>query len=166
MNFFRQAANFFIFTVAILRTKMWGMVTASMGNKTFLREGCLINHPAGVRIGSNVYIGRYCEIDGFGGVTIGDDVHIASFCAIYSSNHKYDAEHVPIRKQGYIGRAVVIEDNVWIGSHVVILAGVTIHRGAIVGAGSVVSRDVGENSVVAGVPARLVKHRFDSRHKK
>jgi len=160
MHGVRQAANFFIFALATLRTRMWGIVTASMGNRTFIREGCLINHPAGVRIGSNVYLGRFCELDGFGGITIGNDVHIASFCAVYSSNHKYDRRDLLIRKQGYVGKSVIIEDDVWIGSHVIILPGVTIHRGAVVGAGSVVSHDVAENTIVAGVPARAVKHRF------
>lgn len=162
MNMLRQLANVLIFSISSIRTWGWSMVTASIGKNTYIREGCIINHPALVSIGSNVYIGRFCELDGFGGLTIGNDVHIASFSAIYTSNHKYTRRDLLMREQGYTGKKVVIEDDVWIGSHAVILPGVTIHKGAIVGAGSVVSNDVAAFSIVAGVPAKLIKSRFSA----
>lgn len=158
----RQLANILIFSFSSVRTWCWSKVAASIGKNTYIREGCLINHPSQVAIGSNVYIGRFCELDGFGGLSIGNDVHIASFSAIYTSNHKYGRGDLLMREQGYIGKKVVIEDDVWIGSHAVILPGVTIHKGAIVGAGSVVSSDVAAFSIVAGVPAKLIKNRFSA----
>jgi maltose O-acetyltransferase len=154
----RQAANVIIFSIASVRTVFWRLFLHHIGSGSFIREGVLITHPSSVDIGKDVYIGRYCELDGFGGLAIGNDVHIAPFCAIYSSNHKFDGSTL-IRKQGYVGEKVVIEDDVWIGTHVVILSGVTVHTGAVIGAGSVVTKDVPPNAVVAGVPAKVLKYR-------
>jgi acetyltransferase-like isoleucine patch superfamily enzyme len=159
MGSLRQFANFIIFSIASLRSFFWRQMTRHLGRDTFIREGCVINHPANVSIGDNCYIGRFCELDGFGGLMIGSGVHIASFSAIYSSNHRFD-KPIPIREQGYEGAQVTIGDDVWVGSHVVILPGVTIASGAVIGAGSVVTHDVAANTIVAGVPATPVKSRF------
>jgi acetyltransferase-like isoleucine patch superfamily enzyme len=86
---------------------------------------------------------------------IGDSVLIAPGCFITDHNHRHAAS-LTIASQGCEGRSVQIEDDVWLGAHVVVLSGVTIGRGAIVAAGAVVTQDVVPMSVVAGVPARVI----------
>ena len=76
-----------------------------------------------------------------------------------SEEHIYIDRNLPIKDQGKTYAPVTIKDNVWIGAKATILSGVTIGTGAIVGAGAVVTKDVPENSIVAGVPARIIKNR-------
>jgi maltose O-acetyltransferase len=107
-----------------------------------------------IRIGSRVSINAYAHFWGQGGITIGDDCLIASHVTITSLTHDIDA---PRFRDSLIQKPVVLEDNVWIGSHATILPGVTIGRGAVVGAGAVVTKNVPPRAVVVGVPARVQK---------
>ena len=93
-----------------------------------------------------------CIIDARGGkVTIGGDVDVGT------ESHIWTLEHDPNdNDHGTKGGAVTIEDHVWIASRVTILPGVTIGRGAVVACGSVVTKDVPEKSIVAGVPAKVI----------
>lgn len=98
-------------------------------------------------------------IEASGGVTIGRYFHTGRGLTIYSSNHKYDgAEAIPYGHE-YIRKPVVIRDFVWCGANVTIVPGVTIGEGAIVGAGSVVTKDVPEGAIVGGNPAKVIKYR-------
>jgi maltose O-acetyltransferase len=104
-----------------------------------------------VSIGANTWINRGCTLDLRGGLRIGDNVSIAAEVVILSADHDRDQVSFPLRF-----REVVIEDHVWIGMRAMILPGVHIGRGAVVGAGSVVTRDVAALAVVAGAPARQI----------
>jgi len=108
-----------------------------------------------VEIGNNVSISAFFQLHGMGGVQIGDRVMIASHVAITSLTHDHTA--LVMYRTG-LTKPDVIEDDVWIGAHCVILPGVTIGRGAVIGAGSMVTHDVPPSSVVAGVPARVIRH--------
>lgn len=88
-------------------------------------------------------------------VSIGDWVRMGRDVMIITQNHKYTRETF----EGYVREPVRIEDNVWIGSRVIILAGVTIGKNAIIGAGAVVTKDVAPYSIVGGVPAEHIKWR-------
>ena len=111
-----------------------------------------------VRLGSNVNFNGM-TIHGSGGVTIGDNFHSGAGCTIYTVNHRWEgATAVPYDDQ-VVQEPVVIENNVWLGEHVLILPGSHIGEGAIVGAGAVVSGRVEPCAVAVGVPARTVKHR-------
>ncbi len=112
----------------------------------------------------NVRFGKYVRINENvflqGEVSIGNYVMIAPNVSVYSNTHVYDDINVPMVTCGTsITKEVVIEDDVWIGKGVVILPGVTIKKGAIVGANSVVTKDVNSYTIVGGVPARLIKER-------
>jgi acetyltransferase-like isoleucine patch superfamily enzyme len=113
----------------------------------------------GLRVGTNSGWGVGCFINAGGGVTIGNDVLIGPRVVIHSLNHVYKDAKVPIRLQGHVAKPVVIEDDVWIGAGAIILAGVRVGRGAVVGAGSVVTKDVPAFGVVVGNPARFVRFR-------
>lgn len=107
-----------------------------------------------IHIGKNVFINMGCKFQDQGGIYIGDGVLIGHNVVLATLNHAMSPKHrstmepAPIR----IGK------NVWIGSNATVLAGVTIGDGAIVAAGAVVTRDVPENTVVGGVPARIMRH--------
>lgn len=112
---------------------------------------------AGIRIGRDSLVGEFCVIRGPGGVTIGDRVYLSPMVHIYSSNHRFDDPDVPFIEQGVTAEGVVIEDDCWIGAMVVVLDGVTIGRRSVVAAGAVVTEDVPPHTLVAGVPARVIR---------
>jgi maltose O-acetyltransferase len=111
-----------------------------------------------VELGNNSGIGINCVL--FGKVIIGNDVMMGPNVFIYTRNHSFDRKDIPMREQGYeTEKPVTIGDDVWIGSRVTILPGVNIGNGAIIGASSVVTKNVEPYSVVAGNPAKLIKKR-------
>jgi acetyltransferase-like isoleucine patch superfamily enzyme len=79
--------------------------------------------------------------------------------SFHAENHRYEDTDVPIRLQGETRRGIVVEDDCWLGAGAIVLDGVRIGRGAVVAAGSIVTRDVPAYTVVAGSPARVIKHR-------
>lgn len=107
------------------------------------------------RLGDRVYINHNFVLLDSGGVTIGNDVRIGPNCGIYTPQHAYDPA---LRAAGYERSfPVVIEDYVWIGGGVSILGGVTIGKNSIIGAGSVVTRDIPANVIAVGNPCRVLR---------
>ena len=103
-----------------------------------------------MKIGKRVFINAGCQFQDQGGITIGDDVLVGPQTTL---NHDPDPE----KRGGMFAKPVVIGDKVWLGARVTICPGVTIGEGAIVGAGAVVTKDVPSRTVVAGVPAKVIK---------
>jgi acetyltransferase-like isoleucine patch superfamily enzyme len=114
-----------------------------------------------ISLGNNVYIGHHANFDGAGGIEIGNGVIFAPEVIIYSRTHNYDSDNLKALPFDHIMliSKVIIQDYVWIGRRVIILPGVTIGTGAVVGAGSVVSKDVPPYAVIVGNPAKIVKYR-------
>lgn len=111
-----------------------------------------------LEIGNNSGVGVNCVLSGK--VIIGDDVMMGPEVFIYTFNHRFDRTDIPMWKQGHESmKPVQIEDDVWIGSRVTILPGVKIGKGSIIGASSVVTKDVQPYSIVGGNPAKLLKMR-------
>ena len=110
-----------------------------------------IAHAPGVHIGRNVYINGGCLFMARGGITIEDDVQIAANVQLISNNHD------PYERQILLCKPVLIRQGAWIGAGATILPGVSVGRYAIVGAGSVVTKDVPDYMVVVGNPAKIVK---------
>lgn len=106
---------------------------------------------SGVRVGNNVVINRNALLDGRSGLVIGDNVDIGEYVKIWT------LEHDP-NDNGHItrGRPTIIEDHVWIAPWSIIMPGIHVGRGAIIGGGSVVTRDVPERAIVAGNPAKQI----------
>jgi chloramphenicol O-acetyltransferase type B len=99
-------------------------------------------------------------ISGRGRVTIGNNFHSGSECLIISQNHNFDnGRTIPYDYDSYIVKDITIGDNVWIGSRVIILAGVEIGEGAIVQAGAVVTKNVPKFGIAGGNPAKVFKYR-------
>lgn len=112
---------------------------------------------AGITIGCEGLIGEYTVIRGQGGVHIGDRVYTSPLTQIIAVNHVFDDPDRPFIEQGITAEGIVIEDDVWLGSGAIVTDGVRVGKGAVIAAGAVVTQDVPPNSVVGGVPAKLIK---------
>lgn len=132
----------------------------SIKGHTEILEGVIIQSQGGhIKIGDHCSINPYTIIYGHGNTTIGNNVLIAGGCMIIPSNHAFDKMDVPINNQNNIKKGITIENNVWIGHGCSILDGVAIGEGSVIAAGSVVNKSVPPFSVVAGVPAVVIKRR-------
>lgn len=127
--------------------------TAGLGE---LGEGLRIEENVG--IGSNTYFGCW------GGIVIGKNTICGERLTIHSDNHNFDDDSKLIRYQGAIKLPVNIGENCWFGSNVTVLGGVTVGNGCVIGACSVITKDVPANSVVVGNPAKVIKSRVLVKH--
>jgi acetyltransferase-like isoleucine patch superfamily enzyme len=141
-----------------------GREGVEIGAGTFVMHGAVLhvynfrNLPhAGIRIGRDCLISEYTVVRGQGGVTIGDRVYTSPGVKLVAVNHVFDDPGRPFVEQGITAEGIVVEDDVWIGTGAVVTDGVHIGRGAVVAAGAVVTTDVPAHTVVAGVPARVVR---------
>lgn len=115
-----------------------------------------------LEIGARSSVGEFCMIRAAGGrVCLGQDSLLAPGVGIFASNHGTRLGDQPIKDQAWSTERnfVTIGDGVWLGSHVQVMPGVTIGDGAVVGAGSVVTRDIPAHAIAGGVPARVLGHR-------
>lgn len=112
-----------------------------------------------LNIGDYTFIGRGTEIEVSQSVTIGKHCLIAPNVFITDHNHDTRRQGIPMFEQRCLSAPVTIGHNVWIGANSVILPGVTLGDGAVVGAGSVVTKDVPPNTIVGGVPAKFLRER-------
>ena len=106
-----------------------------------------------IHLGKNVFINAGCKFQDQGGIYIGDNVLIGHNVVLATLNH----DENPNKRGNLKPSSIRIGDDVWIGSNVTVLSGVNIGDGAIVAAGAVVTKDVAENTVVAGVPAKYIR---------
>jgi acetyltransferase-like isoleucine patch superfamily enzyme len=148
---------------AICRSKL------QFGDDVTICEGTLIrpsghwggNLGFGMTMGNRSSFGAYSFIGCSGSLKIGDDVMIGQRITIVAENHNHSDCQRPMNQQGVNNRGVIVGNDVWIGSCVTILDGVTIGDHAIVAAGAVVTQDVAPYSIVGGVPARQIRSRLD-----
>ena len=133
----------------------------TIGKYAIIRPSNIYGGPIGegLTMGDNSNIGPYNYIGCSGKITIGNNVMLAPRVSIYAENHVFDHPEILIRDQGVEKKEVIIEDDCWIAANSILLAGVTIGKGSVVAAGSVVTENVPPYSVVAGVPAKWIKSR-------
>ena len=128
----------------------------SLGNYSVIESDACINNAVGdVMIGDHTRIGLHNTI--IGPVIIGSHVNLAQSITVTALNHIFEDSKKRIDEQGVSTSAVVIEDDIWIGANAVVLPGVTIGHHSVVAAGAVVTKDVPPHSLVAGVPAKVIK---------
>ncbi len=129
----------------------------SIGEKTLIQTGFRFG------ISNKIVIGKECRINEnvyIQSAIIGNYVLIAPNVSILASSHNFTDKSIPIVFQGETDiNPVIIEDDVWIGRNSIILPGIQIGRGAIIGAGAVVTRNIPANAIAGGVPAKIIKFR-------
>lgn len=114
-----------------------------------------------ISLGDRSGIGKNTKLHG--AVTIGNDVMMGENVFMITTNHKYKHTDIPMCEQGFTeDQPIIIGDDVWIGSHVIILPGVKIGSGAIIGAGAVVAKDIPDWAIVVGNPAKIIKFRKET----
>jgi galactoside O-acetyltransferase len=121
---------------------------------------CLYAHNNGqIRIGdrANLNSNVLLNATNYGEIVLGNDVLIGPNVVMRASNHHYESKSIPIIQQGHSSGKIIIEDDVWIGANVVILPNVLVGKGAVIGAGSVVNRDIPPYALAGGVPAKIIK---------
>lgn len=132
--------------------------TISIGKQCYIQDGVLIlSYGGNIQIGNRCSISPYTIVYGHGNTKIGNNVIIAGHCMIIPNNHNFGNTNLPIRDQGNSSKGIVVEDDVWIAHGCSILDGVTIGKGSVIAAGSVLITNVPPYSVFGGVPARLIK---------
>lgn len=130
----------------------------SAGKNINIEKGAFFGSGAKVSIGDNSGIGVNCKL--LGEVTIGKNVMMGPEVVFITTTHDHSRVDVPMIAQGFSDdRPIIISDDVWLGTRCTVLPGVTIGKGVIVGAASVVTKSVPDKVVVAGNPARVIKHR-------
>ena len=128
----------------------------SLGDYSVIESFACINNAVGdVQIGNHTRIGLHNTV--IGPVKIGNHVNLAQGITVTALNHNFTDSNKRIDEQGISTNAVSIEDDVWIGANAVILPGVNIGNHCVVAAGAVVTKDVPPHSLVAGVPAKVIK---------
>jgi acetyltransferase-like isoleucine patch superfamily enzyme len=133
----------------------------TVGDNVSIEKGVVIStsERGKINIGNNVYIGEYSVLTSNKEIEIGDNVFISPHSDIVDFNHIYQDRSIPVNRQGVTTKKITIQEDVWIGSGCKILMGVTVGKGAVVGAGSIVTKDVPSYHVVAGNPAKTIKER-------
>jgi acetyltransferase-like isoleucine patch superfamily enzyme len=127
-----------------------------MGDRSWIASYAQVR--GNTEMGSFSTINSYAFLDGK--IKMGDGVRIAPYASIFGNNHGHSDPHTPIYKQASTSIGIEIGDDVWIGTHAVVVDGVHIGSHSIVAAGAVVTRDVPEYAIVAGNPARVIKNRL------
>lgn len=138
------------------------------GRNVEIGTNCYIESKDKFEIGDNCWIGDNFFAKANAGIVIGSGTIIARGCEIWTCNHNYDSndlEAIPYDKR-MIKKAVTIGENCWIGSRVTIIPGVKIGEGVVVGAGSVITKDIPDYAVIGGNPARVLKYRDVERYNK
>jgi len=140
------------------RRWLLGRMLGKMGRDPSVLMGLEVREPRNIELGDNVVLNRGVLLDGRGGkLVVGNNVDVAQEVAIWTLGHDaHDDQHRTL------GAPVMIEDCVWIGHRAIILPGVRIGRGAVVGAGAVVTKDVPAMAIVGGVPAKVIGQRRSS----
>jgi len=151
--------NVFISPTATIESRFGGKIKIEK-NTEILDDVKILTYGGNIKIGSNCSINAGTIIYGHGNTLIGNDVLIAGGCMLIPANHRFKNIDIKISNQGLELSPIIIEDNVWIAHGCSILSGVTIRKGTVVAAGSVVNKSFPEFSVIGGVPAKLLKSRI------
>ncbi len=157
--FISKGANYFIHPTAILYNKKNILLEA---NAEIWEYAIFRAQGAQITIGENTQIGPYTiMLSGDNGIKVGKNVMVGPHCVFASGNHEYRNLEVPMRFAGSFSNGpIIIEEDVWIGANCTITDNVHIGKGAIIGANSVVNKDVQPYDIVAGVPAKKIKSRL------
>lgn len=141
-----------------LRYALLKSMVKSCGDNVYIGKNVTIKSFHCIEIGDNVSLHEFSYVDATGGLKIGNNVSMAHNLSILTTSHEWDNQDIPIKYNEISYSPVVIQDDVWIGCAVRILNGVTINNRSVIAAGSIVNKDVPSNTIVAGVPAKIIRN--------
>ena len=118
----------------------------------------LSKYGKGLKMGNNSAIGQFTEFGAAGGIEIGNDVIMGSYISFHSENHNFSDSQKLIREQGVTSKGIKIGNNVWVGAKVTFLDGSIVGNNSVVAAGAVVNGIYPDNSIIGGVPAKVLKN--------
>jgi len=128
------------------------------GENVIVKDRCYFGDGSRLIVGSNSQLGQNSRLNGT--ITIGQDVLMGPDVVMMATSHEFKDTSKPINKQGEAKeKPIIIGDNVWVGTRVIILPGVEIGRNTIIGSGAVVTKSFPENSIIGGNPAKLIRMR-------
>ena len=136
------------------RDRLSDIIGSKIDKSTIIFAPFYTNFGRYISIGKNVFINHACSFLDMGGITIGDNVLIGPKVNLVSENHPID----PSQRNSLIGKPIIIKNNAWIGASATILPGITVGENSIVAAGAIVTKDVPDNTIVAGNPAKQIKN--------
>ena len=136
-----------------IRERLSEIIDSPIDQSTTIFAPSFTNFGKFIQIGKNVFINHACTFLDMGGITIEDNVLIGPKVNLITENHPLD----PTDRKALIAKPILIKRNAWIGAAATILSGVTVGENSIVAAGAVVSKDVPDNVVVGGIPAKFIK---------
>ncbi|MFH1045752.1 MAG: acyltransferase [Candidatus Omnitrophota bacterium] len=142
-----------------LRFALLKLFLKKLGRGGWVRDGCMISHPENIAIGDRVFINENVCLSGAGGIEIGNNVAIGHRSSIISDDHGFENKTALIVEQQRKLAKVTIQDDVYFGCNVVVLKGVTIGKGAVIGAHSLVTKDIPEYAIACGIPAQVIRYR-------
>jgi acetyltransferase-like isoleucine patch superfamily enzyme len=132
----------------------------TIGQGVFVGRNTILSCKNGdIVLDEEANIGFNVEVFSAAQVRIGRKVLVAAYTYLVGGDHLYDRVDIPVLEQGRTARGIEVGENVWLGAHVVVADGVKIGRDAVIGAGAVVTNDIPEFHVAAGVPARVLRDR-------
>ena len=132
----------------------------TLGSGVFLGRNTILSCKDGdIELGDNVNIGFNSEIFSGSRVTVGAHGLFAAYTYLVGGGHEFGRVDVPVIEQERVSRGITVGENVWLGTGVKVLDGISIGRNVVVGAGALVTKDLPDGVVAAGMPARVVRHR-------
>lgn len=149
-NFFLKHLPGFSLRKLFFRYVLWNKIPWDSA----LHRGIDILYTGGITIGHQCVINKFVSLDGRGTLTIGNNVSVSAYAKIITASHNPDVSDF-----SYTTAPVVLEDYVWIGTAAIIMPGITLGKGCVVAAGSVVTKDVPPYAIVGGNPARFIRER-------
>lgn len=147
-----------------MRSWVCSRLFESAGPGLNVHHGAAFGLGRNIRVGDETNIGIDAYINGRGGVILGDNVLMGPEVMIYTGTHTFSHPVMPIRRQPMRYAPVTIGNDVWLGARSIILPGITIDDGCIVGANSVVTKDLPPRSIAVGSPARVIGNRTSDRY--
>ena len=137
-----------------IRDRLSEIIGSQIDNSTIIFAPFYTNFGRFIQLGKNIFINHACSFLDMGGITIEDEVLIGPKVNLITENHPLN----PADRKSLISTPIRIKRNAWIGANATILPGITVGENAVVAAGAVVSRDVPDNAIVGGVPAKIIKY--------
>ncbi len=168
MNFIDEIKSFFFHYLIFTLPGLFGFRVRNIYYKRKLKH-CgffleispyvFIDGPQNISIGNRCRINTGTYISGLGSLTIGNNILIGMNVVILTTNHNFHKVNIPIYFQEFTSKKVNIGDDVWLGANSIILPGVSIGKGSVIGAGSVVTKNIPDYSIAVGNPAKVIKTR-------